>query len=376
MNDCTLSSLERVFRKQVGDTACGLASLAIVVDALRLEESSRTGQECANETQNALPGNAARTEILANQDNSSSSFFVEGNDGTSASEVDSRQVNSAGLDHHHHQQRLNKDSNEVFPEQVTEDDMLSWQRSEFEGGGHKIDEARLKTCGLTMAGLSRLAWNNGIPHACCYADGFSGIDEFRETLQNALESRCKVILNYQMTIAGQSPFGGHFSPVERYDPERDAFRILDVWKLTPTDDYWADTKRLWNAVSDKDSNSKRCRGFIVFPPALVKCLNAAPVHRPKDIVKSNDPKILEAMWNMITDENKKKRCVQAEYSVGVRLPNGEFAAVLRKENGAQCLDVDHNITAPTSTTEDYQVESEVGAKLDLLNALHELWPYI
>ncbi|GBG30561.1 Glutathione gamma-glutamylcysteinyltransferase 1 [Hondaea fermentalgiana] len=256
------SWLERAFRKQVGDTACGLASLAVVVDALHLK---------LHEADEPLEQPRGRTQ---------------------------------------------------------EDEVLAWQRTPEHGAKDAVSMTNVKARGMTLAQLSQLSWNAGILHVCCYADRFKDADEFRDTLQAALGGPCMVIMNYNMTIAGQTPFKGHFSPLDCYNADNDTFRILDVWKLTPTDDYWAETTKLWEAAADQDSDAKRCRGFLVIAPSAPQFLALSSEHRPVAIERSQNEDI-GVLVRLPGDRIVTKKHIQDWQISGVSDLNEQILALLK-----------------------------------------------
>ena len=95
-------------------------------------------------------------------------------------------------------------------------------------------------------------------------DDTSSKASWKQTLVRTLQdqSKSRLACNYHMTTAGQSPFGGHFSPLvayhevqydlcyiiiaimlPTYPQDTDSFLILDVWP--DTEPLWIEWETLW-----------------------------------------------------------------------------------------------------------------------------------
>ena len=94
----------------------------------------------------------------------------------------------------------------------------------------------------------------------------SGPDELRTIICQVLSnpsSKEGLILNYHMTTLGQVPFGGHLSPIAAYHQTTDTVLIMDVWH-TKTEPVWATIDNVWNAISISiDGESQKPRGLLL-----------------------------------------------------------------------------------------------------------------
>lgn len=91
----------------------------------------------------------------------------------------------------------------------------------------------------------------------------SSLDRFRDEIKTSLISkRCCCIVNYHMSVAGQNPFGGHFSPIAGYNALHDSCLIADTWY--ETEPVWISLSRLWTACTSPDSETKLARGLLIF----------------------------------------------------------------------------------------------------------------
>jgi hypothetical protein len=80
--------------------------------------------------------------------------------------------------------------------------------------------------GMTLAELDALAKSSGLRTQLVYADQLS-LDTFRERLKSNLSREGDfVLVNYDRRVLKQEGMG-HISPVAAYDPQQDAFLILD-----------------------------------------------------------------------------------------------------------------------------------------------------
>ena len=76
----------------------------------------------------------------------------------------------------------------------------------------------------------------------------------------ALRGPGLVVLNYHMSTAGQTPFGGHFSPLGAYHARSRRFLVLDVWP--DTEPAWLDGEALLAAMRHVDDESGQSRGWL------------------------------------------------------------------------------------------------------------------
>jgi len=80
--------------------------------------------------------------------------------------------------------------------------------------------------GMTLAELDSLARSSGLRTQIVYADEFT-VETFRERLkQNLSRAGDFVVVNYDRRVLEQKG-AGHISPVAAYDPQQDAFLVLD-----------------------------------------------------------------------------------------------------------------------------------------------------
>ena len=86
--------------------------------------------------------------------------------------------------------------------------------------------------------------------------------EAMHRLRSALQAapRAAVLANYHMGVAGQRPFGGHFSPVVAYHEPSNSFLVLDCWPKT--EPCWHTAEMLWAAMAATDGESQRSRGWV------------------------------------------------------------------------------------------------------------------
>ena len=74
-----------------------------------------------------------------------------------------------------------------------------------------------------------------------------------------------IILNYHMTTLGQSPYGGHLSPLAAYHAPTDTVLLLDCWHAT--EPVWTSITTIWTAmaapVAPLDTEPHKQRGLVV-----------------------------------------------------------------------------------------------------------------
>ena len=114
--------------------------------------------------------------------------------------------------------------------------------------------------GMSLAELVRLAQANGLRSELVRGDEFT-VDSFRERLkQNLAHAGDYVIINYDRRVLNQSG-AGHMSAVGSYDPQRDAFLILDqaAYRYPWT---WVPTQQLYDATRTLDGTVYRGVLFV------------------------------------------------------------------------------------------------------------------
>ena len=112
--------------------------------------------------------------------------------------------------------------------------------------------------GMTLAELDSLARSSGLRTQIVYADEFT-LETFRERLKKNLSQEGKfVVVNYDRHVLKQEG-AGHISPVAAYDPQQDAFLILDeaAYRYPFT---WVPASLLYSAVHTKFAG--RFRGVL------------------------------------------------------------------------------------------------------------------
>jgi hypothetical protein len=107
--------------------------------------------------------------------------------------------------------------------------------------------------GMSLADLAHLAQANGLRSELVRGDELT-VDSFRERLkQNLAHAGDYVIINYDRRALNQSG-AGHISAVGSYDPDRDAFLILDEaayrypWTWVPSQQLYDATRTLAGAT--------------------------------------------------------------------------------------------------------------------------------
>lgn len=103
--------------------------------------------------------------------------------------------------------------------------------------------------GISLTELARLARANGLRSEVIHGDEFT-VDSFRERLkQNLAQTGDYVIINYDRRVLHQAG-AGHISAIGSYDPDHDAFLILDQaayrypWTWVPTQQLYDATRTL------------------------------------------------------------------------------------------------------------------------------------
>jgi glutathione-S-conjugate glycine hydrolase len=114
--------------------------------------------------------------------------------------------------------------------------------------------------GMTLAELNALAKSSGLRTQLVYADQLN-LESFRERLKNNLAREGDfVLVNYDRRVLKQEGMG-HISPVAAYDPEQDAFLVLDeaAYRYPFT---WVPARLLYAAVHTQFAGQYRGVLFI------------------------------------------------------------------------------------------------------------------
>ena len=114
--------------------------------------------------------------------------------------------------------------------------------------------------GMSLAELASLAQANGLRSELMRGDEFT-VDSFRERLkQNLAREGDYVIINYDRRVLNQAG-AGHISAVASYDPQRDAFLVLDqaAYRYPWT---WVPTQQLYDAIRTLDGDVYRGVLFV------------------------------------------------------------------------------------------------------------------
>lgn len=123
-----------------------------------------------------------------------------------------------------------------------------------------IDGLRTFYGGMSLAKLASLAQANGLHTELVRGDEFT-VDSFRERLrQNLARAGDYVIINYDRRVLNQAG-AGHISAVGSYDPNRDAFLVLDqaAYRYPWT---WVPTQQLHEAARTLDGTAYRGVLFV------------------------------------------------------------------------------------------------------------------
>jgi len=82
-----------------------------------------------------------------------------------------------------------------------------------------------------------------------------------QILSNLHIPHVRVILNYDMSTAGQTPWAGHFSGIAAYHSGTDSFLVMDVWMHTQP--LWIPWDALFVATCVADTSTGLMRGFAI-----------------------------------------------------------------------------------------------------------------
>ncbi|QFU23218.1 phytochelatin synthase family protein [Shewanella eurypsychrophilus] len=123
--------------------------------------------------------------------------------------------------------------------------------------------------GLGLSDLAGLAKNHGLHVRTYYVEGMMAKDQAVQAQQKSeLVSALKhtntyAIINYTRVVLKQKG-SGHFSPAAAYDKASDSFLIMDV-SNTFQNWVWVDSDTLFEAMAAKDNGHSR--GFVVLSEA-------------------------------------------------------------------------------------------------------------
>jgi hypothetical protein len=278
------------FRKQRGNTVCGLASLAVLLTARKksLETPTPTTTPTA-----AIPAIAARAKNTENE----KTFGINENSNS----------NSNNSNHSNHSDICCfVDEDDVYPMVTTvaqeasiavinnENNNAIAADSDSDAGTVIVSEENIRTSGMTLDQMRALAEalpttekviafspaaimapveehntkntsNNRPSSSTTRTTLLEGPYQLRRLVSNALSehpsSKQGLVLNYHMSTLGQVPFGGHLSPIAAYHPRSDSILVMDVWH-THTEPVWASVECVWKAILGTDPSSGLPRGVL------------------------------------------------------------------------------------------------------------------
>ena len=146
---------------------------------------------------------------------------------------------------------------------VDEDEVMGMVESDLSS----VQEGKVRRSGMTLAELESLS--SSMPTRVTEVSRMHGgggnldsVDSLRTVLVTALhEPATRVILNYQMSTLGQTPWGGHLSPVAAYHSDSDSVLICDTWPKT--EPVWASVEKVWRAIVEIDRESGVSRGLLI-----------------------------------------------------------------------------------------------------------------
>jgi hypothetical protein len=263
------------FRKQRGNTCCGLASLAVLLTAAAKLPDQDQDQDISVASRLLLE-EVNNYKYYYNKKKSCSYYYVDEDDVYPMVDMDvtdDAMTSNAiiGVDINSNN---NNNSNAI--------------------SSHIVSNEKIRRSGMTLDQITSLAlalpttktaiaFFPSITTTTTDADAdtntaninlddttttrlLSGPNELRKIICRVLSnpsSKEGLILNYHMTTLGQVPFGGHLSPIAAYHQRTDTVLIMDVWH-TKTEPVWATIENIWNAISiSKDEESQKLRGLLL-----------------------------------------------------------------------------------------------------------------
>jgi hypothetical protein len=262
-NDCTSAIQQHVvesFRKQRGNTVCGLASLAVLLTARK--RSLKTTTTTATP---AREKNTKKDETFGTNDNNNNNdddcCFV--------------------------------DEDDVYPMVTVEQPIIAGSSSSSSSSSSNnnnvaavvVSEEKIRASGMTLDQVRALA--EALPttekaiafspsailpfeeHNTQFTNAnnrlsLEGPNQLRTLISKVLSEpsfKEGLVLNYHMSTLGQIPFGGHLSPIAAYHGSSDSILVMDVWH-TRTEPVWASVECVWKAISGTDSASGAPRGLL------------------------------------------------------------------------------------------------------------------
>lgn len=214
--------LVNYFQPQVNGSWCGMASSAIVLNALRVPagrvESQRTGEIQLPEERG---GRLREFRLYLQQD------------------------------------VLNEKTESVKPRAAT----MGLEKMATGPAAGRYD------AGLRLEEISAILDTHGLKTAYINADGDQGADVegFRATVKQVMaDSGSFLILNFASRELGR-PGGGHFSPLAAYDEQTDSLLILDV-ATASTPWFWVPLEEMYDAMQTLDGET--FRGWVVVREGL------------------------------------------------------------------------------------------------------------
>jgi len=264
------------FRKQRGNTVCGLASLAVLLTARLKSLETTTTTTTPTTAIPAIPARAKNTE-------KEKTFGINDNSNTNNS--------------NHNDVCCFVDEDDVYPMVtiVAQEPSIAVINDENNNAVTVIvSEENIRTSGMTLDQVRALAEalpttekaiafspaaiivpveehnikntsNNRPSSSTTRTTLLEGPHKLRRLVSNALSehpsSKQGLVLNYHMSTLGQVPFGGHLSPIAAYHSRSDSILVMDVWH-THTEPVWASVGCVWKAILGTDPSSGLPRGAL------------------------------------------------------------------------------------------------------------------
>ncbi len=126
-------------------------------------------------------------------------------------------------------------------------------------------EGKSSDYGLSLSNLAGLATNHGLLAKVYFANDLQEQSRQKAALISALSSPdTYTIVNYSRVVLNQAG-NGHFSPVVAFDNNSDSFLIMDVSNTFQTW-VWVESNTLFKAMAKKDKDTTR--GFITLSDNL------------------------------------------------------------------------------------------------------------
>lgn len=263
------------FRKQRGNTVCGLASLAVLLTARKKSLQTTTTTTTPTTTTTAIPAMPATGENTKKEETSDSND----NDNDNSNDDDCCFV----------------DEDDVYPLVSSTVVMPPIIASNNNNDKVVVSEEDIRTSGMTLDQVRALAEaltttekaiafspaatmipveehntntkdiKNSSNNRQTTTTLLEGPHQLRTLVSNVLSehpsSKQGLVLNYHMSTLGQVPFGGHLSPIAAYHSRSDSILVMDVWH-THTEPVWASVECVWKAISGIDPSSGLPRGLL------------------------------------------------------------------------------------------------------------------